>query len=39
MKNKLNVSSVAESLNRVIQEERIILSEVIVSFIEEEEEE
>jgi hypothetical protein len=39
MKNKLNVCSVAESLYGVIQEERIIFSEVIVSFIEEEEEE
>ena len=31
IKNKLKVSSVAESLYRVIQEGRIIFSEVIVS--------
>jgi len=33
MKNKLNVSYLAESLYRVIQEERIIFREVLVSFI------
>jgi len=33
MKNKLNVSYLAESLYRVIQEERITFWEVLVSFI------